>query len=222
MPTTTVDTVAAAVVRRLQARGRRAGPPRSALVASSAAPYRAPPGRGRKAAVAPSIDMLAGKLASAVSRRLATGQAAPGIPLAASRLTKGIVRNVTRQLGKAPGIEPVALSTIDPAAAAKALTGAMGNRQQVADPAAIVASTILRRLSAVRLVGTPADARLFQERVASIVTASLRSAQAEAAAAVEHPAAVPAAAPAVSTDTPSQPPAADPAGAPAATGRKRE
>lgn len=218
MSRTTVDTVAAAVVRRLQAQGQRAAP-RAALTGSIAAPLLASAGRGRNAA-APSIDMLANKLASAVSRRLATGQAAPGIPLAASRLTKAIVRNVTRQLGKSLGAEPVALSTIDPAAAARALTGALNTRQATSDPAAIVASSMMRHLNAVRLVGTPADARLFQDRVASIVTASLRSTQAEATAAtVEDPAAVPAAAPA---DTPAEPAASDSTGTAAPTSRKRD
>lgn len=214
MSRTTVDTLAAAVERRLQARGRAA--PRAALTGSIAAPYL---GRGRNAAAAPSIDFLANKLASAVSRRLATGQTAPGIPLAASRLTRGIVRNVTRQLGKSPGAEPVALSTIDPAAAARALTGALNTREAAADPAAMVASTILRGLNAVRLVGTPADARLFQDRVASIVTASLRSAQAEVPAAA---AATAAPEPAPPADTPAEAPASDSTGTPAPTTRKRD
>ncbi|TXC71453.1 hypothetical protein FSB78_11245 [Sphingomonas ginsenosidivorax] len=209
MPRTVVDSVAAAVVRRLQTRGPRAGPA-AARYASVAAPR-----RGRKPGADPSVDRLATVLASAVTRRLATGPAVPGIPLAASRLTRGIVRTVTRQLGKAPGPEPVALSTIDPAAAAKALAGALGSRQAAADPAAIVASTILRRLNSVRLVGTPADARAFQGRVASIVTASLRTAQAEPTAAeAEQPVAAATAAPTVALS--------DPPAAPPATVRKRD
>lgn len=224
MPRTVVDSVAAAVVRRLQARGPRAGPA-AGRVASVAAPR-----RGRKPGVDPSgadpsIDRLATVLASAVTHRLATGPAAPGIPLAASRLTRGIVRTITRQLGKVPGSEPVALSTIDPAAAAKALTGALAARQAAADPAAMVASTILRRLNSVRLVGTPADARAFQGRVASIVTASLRSVHAEPAVAeTEHPATVPpavAATAAPATAAPATAPS-DPPAAPPATARKRD
>jgi hypothetical protein len=128
------------------------------------------------------VDILANKLASAVTRRLAGSPVAkPGIPLAASRLTKGIVRKVGKQLGKSPGVEPVSLGTIDPAATAKALTSALGSlRATPADPAAAVASTILRRLRTTRFVGTAADAQAFQDRVASIVTESLRATAAEA------------------------------------------
>jgi len=196
----TIDSVASAVVRRLQSQGRRTSPV-SALVASLAAPQSRRPGpgaavasaavaslatrRGRKPRTVQPVDILANKLASAVTRRLAGSPAAkPGIPLAASRLTKGIVRKVGKQLGRSPGVEPVSLGTIDPAATAKALTSALGSlRATPADPAAAVASTILQRLRTTRFVGTTADAQAFQDRVASIVTESLRATAAEASVA---------------------------------------
>ena len=224
----TVDSVASAVVRRLQppARGLK---PVSALIASIAAPRVRRPGpvaafasvaarpiatprRGRTPPAAQPIDILANKLASAVTRRLAGGPAAkPGIPLAASRLTTGIVRKVGKQLGRSPRFEPVSLSAIDPAALANALAGTLGTHQAAqTDPAAIVASTILRRLRTVRFVGTPADARAFQDRVASIVTESLRAAATDGpAAGAEHATAAPG-------------PADEPGAAATATARKRD
>jgi hypothetical protein len=190
----TVDSIARAVVRRLQGSGppaRRFAGHNAPLTASVAAPRRARKPGQRPPAGHP-IDLLANALASAVTRRLAKGQAAPGIPLAASRLTRNIVRNVTRQFGTPPGVEPVPLNAIDPAAAAKAMTEAFATHGTPPDPAAIMGSAVSRRLNSVRLVGTPADARVFARRVGSIVTASLRSTRAEAmatAAAANAPAA---------------------------------
>lgn len=190
MPSRKVDRIASAVLRQI--RPPRGRPPASfrGAVASVSAP-RTARRRGPKP-----LDLLAAKLASAVSQRLAAGPAAAqGRPLVASRLASGVVRNVTRQLGTKPGPEPIALSSIDPAAAAKALTEALtSDRLGATDPAAIVASTMLRRLSGIRLTGTPAEAREFQSRVASIVTAALRPAPAAAAAAAEAEAVPPEAA----------------------------
>lgn len=190
-----VNQIASAIVKKM-GRGRRGPPGRAALGGTVASAVGPPRGGGLAAAVASvvasriqtkaprgrpggasQLDILASKLASAMTRRLASPGATSGPTLDPKKLTGGIASRVTRRLGSIQTAESAQVGTLDPQATAEAVIKIIAARQASADPMREVASRVAARLHRVAVAGRPNEARDFQSRVASIVVERLRTEQ---------------------------------------------